>query len=303
MNRIQQILYRKAMRYNLEHAATYLVAGSRMLAHPLAFGQRIRQARRIAAGSARRGFMTRDKGFALFEPGVLPGADRVVEICQKIFAEKCGADGANSLSSKKPYLQNILEEKDLLAHPEILEFVLSDPIIEIAAGYLGYVPELCSLALFVSRVNSTISGSQMFHWDSADPHHLKCFIHISDVGPEHGPFTLLSADKSRWLRGRANRRWSDAKLADADVFEHCNETDVVSVTGLAGSGVFVDTSQCLHCGSRVASGVRVVFNFHYATFSDYLTISKDISRDIRLEHYPALRAQAGANVSIHADSS
>ena len=99
---------------------------------------------------------------------------------------------------------------------------------------------------------------------------MKLFVNIYEVDDRHGPFTLLPADVSaRVMRGLHPRTTfaSFRRYTDVEVLEFSHPSDFVTVSGAAGSAMLVDTSRCLHFGSRVRSGhCRLVYCAQFCRF-------------------------------------
>ena len=233
----------------------------RILAHPISYVRRRLCARRVLRDTAHRGVISRKTGYAPFAPKALPQTDSVVEACQRLFSERHGSDTSGA---PKPFYANLLDEQDLLTKPEILEFALDDQIIEIVTDYLGTLPRLSALGLQYSPINETTVSSQMFHVDGDDFHQIKCFINVLDVGPEDGPLSFFPADTSKRVRAALRHGWRAGRLTDKEVFGECEEEELVAVTGPAGSGVLLDTSACLHFGSRARRRPRLTLMCQYA---------------------------------------
>ena len=62
----------------------------RIFAHPMSYMRRRRRSRRVLRDAGHRGVICRQKGFAALAPNALPKTDMVVEVCQRIFAERHG---------------------------------------------------------------------------------------------------------------------------------------------------------------------------------------------------------------------
>ena len=238
----------------------------RIAAHPINYRRRADVGRTIVRDTPWASFIDRRKGYALFGPETLPGVNRVVEVCQGIYGDFLSGNTERQEGVRKDFFVNILEEDALEDYPEILEFVLSNPVIEAATAYLNAVPILRGVGIYYSRNNESIESSQLFHTDYDDFRQVKCFINVEGVDQDGGPFTLLPADTSLRVRKRLNHGWRDRRLTDREVFEYCSPNELVTLAGPAGSGGMVDTSNCLHFGSRVRGKDRVVFMFQYTTY-------------------------------------
>ncbi len=244
--------------------ALRLVKFRRVARHLTAYLRRRSAARDILARSQWAQYIPRDRGYRLLSHDSLSGSEDVVKICRDLFEGKGGMQSFQM--GKKPFFTNILEFSDLEARPEILDFVLSDAVIESVTGYLGTVPRLNSLGLFVSDANEGLESSQLFHLDGEDFRMMKCFYNLDAVTPENGPFTFLPKAATKRVRMALNTDPRDGRAEDGDVFQFCDPSDAISLTGPAGQGAFVDTANCLHFGSRARAGYRIVLMFCYSPY-------------------------------------
>jgi hypothetical protein len=181
------------------------------------------------------------------------------------------------LAQKQSFLRYLLDDEDLSQHPEIVDLALSDGLLGPATRYLGMVPYLSRVDLMYSlpRGSGDNIASQLFHLDHEGVTQVKAFIHLFDVGDREGPFTFIPANATsrivndirhlRKQRGSHNdvevRRYSDEEIAAVG-----GTRDIVTVKGPTGTGVAVDTSRCLHLGSRVDEGTfRLCLYLQYCT--------------------------------------
>lgn len=192
-------------------------------------------------------------------------------------------------AQKQSFLRYLLDDEDLRQHPEIVDFALRDDLLGAATRYLGMVPYLSRVDLMYSlpRGSGDNIASQLFHLDHEGVTQVKAFIHLFDVGDREGPFTFIPADATtrivndiRHLRKRSGshhdvelRRYSDEEIAAVG-----GTKDIVTVKGPTGAGVAVDTSRCLHLGSRVDEGTfRLCLYLQYCTTHE-LTNVYDVAR-------------------------
>jgi hypothetical protein len=232
------------------------------------------------------------KGYALLSPDALGGFSDVLASCRQLFAAKKAEIDAQLtdferwtpeqqqkfMTRKQSFLRYLLDDDDLRRHPELVNFALNDAMLGAATRYLGMVPYLTRIDLMYSLPRSGGGKnieSQLFHLDHEGLTQIKHFIHLFDVGEHEGPFTFIPADATarivrdvRTLRKRQKsgqnielRRYSDEEIAAVGGTE-----DIVTVTGPVGSGVAVDTSRCLHLGSRVDPG-----SFRLCLYTQYCT--------------------------------
>jgi hypothetical protein len=227
--------------------------------------------------------MTRNGGWGHVSLATFDRLDEVLTICRQLFEEKYarleqGPDQrvgeSRGTLAKRQFLRNILMDDDLRRHPELVDFVLSDKALGIATSYLGTVPYLNRIDMLYStpRQGEDLIKSQLFHVDPEGLTQVKFFINVFDVGEPEGPFTFIPADASaRILRDiRRLRRERGVphggRYTDEEVDAVGGTSSIVSLTGPRGTGVSIDTSRCLHLGSRVAPGAfRLVLYVQYCT--------------------------------------
>ncbi len=252
-----------------------------MATRPAAHLAARRNARKLRTTSRWSAFVPRDSGYRLFSDDTFQEASAIVAACQDIYTRHAHEIGLRPVN--KHYFYNILTDDDLRAHPILADFALSAAVTETVTGYLGQVPRLHSLGVFYSAVNDTIDGSQMYHVDGDALNQVKCFINIWDVGPGSGGLTFFP----KTLTSRPLRHGGLLKtLRDYDVYRTVSEKHAIIANGPAGSGLFVDTSRCLHQGSRATERPRLVFQFQY------------VPRPDALPAYPAKRVVKGGHLHV-----
>ena len=221
----------------------------------------------------------RKKGYGLLPPDSTGELSQVLAMCRHIFelkkadieARLAGFEDWDQerkqkyLARKQSFLRYLLDDEDLRQHPELVDWALSDASLGSATQYLGMVPYLSRVDLMYSlpRDGDDNIASQLFHLDYEGVTQVKTFVHVFDVDEAHGPFTFIPADATarivrdiRQLRRQRrtgqdveSRRYSDEEIAAVG-----GRDDIVTVIGPAGTGVAIDTSRCLHLGSRVRPG-------------------------------------------------
>lgn len=230
--------------------------------------------RRLAGGQRRpyqplapdwRGFVDPKIGFRAFGKDFLPQAEQVVAACKAIFARHAEAT-QNVEDFNKSYFFNLADLDDLKANPVLLDLAFGPQLASIATDYLGNA-RLNSIGVFYSGPGSSMEGSQLFHVDGDCRRQLKCFVHAWDVDETSGPFTTYPANgTTRELRDLGLMK----KLEDADLARRMQPAEAMPMVGEAGSGLFCDTSRCLHQGSRARGAARLVLCIQYVSRPDAL---------------------------------
>jgi hypothetical protein len=137
-------------------------------------------------------------------------------------------------------------------------------VVDLATAYMGAVPVLSSARLWWTPPNDSVQQSQLYHSDGEDDRQLKFFFNLFDVTEDAGPLTFLPADVSAQVRRRLG--YVSGKLDDETIAAAAGSLDPVRATGPAGSGVALDTSRCLHYGSRRNTVGRLVLMFQFTSF-------------------------------------
>lgn len=277
-------------RLNAFRAGRALLRACVIARHPWEYWLRRRQARRLARIAAPVP-IDRTAGFSRFAITDFEGLPGVIRLAKHIYEERrpeLGVVRANA--RKREYLEEILSDEDLRRYPEFVQFCLSVPVVNAVSRYLGTVPVLRRVGLLLSSPANDNAGSRLYHLDPEDFRQVKLFVNVFGVTPDHGPLTWLPGPVSRtvlkhvWGREKAERahrdqfrRWDDDELTPLAA-----ASDRVELLGPSGTGAFVDTSRCLHFGSRIKPGaMRLVFyaqylryHFPYATDRNRINLSR-----------------------------
>jgi hypothetical protein len=279
-------------RRHVYHRARYTSAGRAMLAvSDLATSPRdaLQRKRAVLAYNRRHPDtrLDRREGYAILQPGSLPGSNEIISLALHLFEEKkrkleaaIGPDTA--LHAKKwAFLRSVLTNQDLIEHPQLVEFALSDGLLSLVTNYLGTIPHLNRVDLLysVSHGGEEAISSQIYHLDPEGRRQAKLFLNLRDIGPDEGPFTFIPAtDSSRIIKAIKRRRSTaddDGELLmgrylDDEIARASGLEKAIRVMGPAGSAVLVDTSRCLHCGSRVKPGTyRLCLYIQYCSSREH----------------------------------
>ena len=130
-----------------------------------------------------------------------------------------------------------------------VQFALQESVLELISAYYGELPRLDSVLLTWSReTKGPLAYSQLWHRDHDDPRVVKLFVYLTDVETEEdGPFTFIPAPISR-LAGFSFK----SRRTDADIARKIPGNAIRMLKAPRLSAFVVDTSRCLHMGSRMA---------------------------------------------------
>ena len=141
---------------------------------------------------------------------------------------------------------------------------LQDPVLQLLTRALGEVPQMDYVLLTLSQgSDAPLTSSQLWHKDYDDIRTLKLFVYLTDVEkPEHGPFTFLPAPSSDKIGFTRHSHRPDEQVFRGAV----RREDVREMYGSRMSAFIVETSRCLHMGSRLAPGhTRLLYTATFTT--------------------------------------
>ena len=214
---------------------------------------------------------TLSDGYAAFSVDDIPNGRATSNLLIMMWRTRCHGDSYDEdmpwrqKSSSYPALRNCLKADDLLRYPDIADFILSDLFLAMAGHYLQGVPRLASVELWWTTANITTQGSQLYHTDMEDRRQLKIFINLTEVDPEAGPLTFFPLSVSTIVRKEVGH--TRGRLQDENVHQYCSPSQTISFVGGVGSGMAIDTSGCLHYGSRTRDSDRLVLMIQYVPFN------------------------------------
>jgi hypothetical protein len=263
----RQLLYHFGSRMAIPFPILKAVADTVDVAgNPSDFVKRRKAARETILGSQWRDRMSRQSGFASFAATEVPGSSDVVETCRKILKQR-----EQSISELDPRVtfHKLLTGDDIRSYPLLLEFALSEPLIHTVTDYLGTLPRLHDINLWLSPPVDQLRSSHYYHLDKPEVSFIGAFVNVFDVKPEDGPLTILPADISATVERKTDyhRRYilgPDARINDSEMTDHIRENEEVVFTGKAGEVNVFDTSRCFHYGSRCKHDARVMLQIRYA---------------------------------------
>lgn len=148
-------------------------------------------------------------------------------------------------------LDEDMEQGMLPTDNPFVSFALQPAVLGILSRALGELPQLDYVLLTLSHGDSReLTYSQLWHRDHDDVRTIKLFVYLTDVVSEaHGPFTFLPAHISDRF-GFSIR----SHRGDAEILPRVKLGEVVSMIAPRLTTFMVETSRCLHMGSRMAPG-------------------------------------------------
>jgi hypothetical protein len=165
-------------------------------------------------------------------------------------------------SSEGIYKHIIGAECFSLAPGALFHEALNDDLLAKVTAYFGARPLLHGARLLVTEPTGEtgIERDQMWHRDRYDASTLRLFIYLDECALAQGPFRYLPRAQSDRLLRTLVSRVSDEYLDRRGDLNHA-----VEVVGSAGDRFVADVRKLVHCGSRITTGRRLVFNAIYTT--------------------------------------
>ncbi len=206
-----------------------------------------------------------EKGSGVLDLNALPEAMPAARAMQNFYEELKAAGRVKKPAGyrKAEFLVRLSGDEEVLAIEAARNYVLSEEIISLASHYFEQVPILSRVDFWWSPENDTKSESQLYHYDGEDKSQLKLILNICDVDERTGPFTFIDAKSSAKI---ASSRRHSQRLDDEAVETIVGEDAAIQLLGPSGTVGAVDTSRCLHYGSRGNSKDRLILMIQFTRF-------------------------------------
>ena len=177
----------------------------------------------------------------------------------------------DELKKKDENIIKLFSSKDYDCSSSEFKFVSNESLLKIISEYLGSVPLLTHISLWYSPNSKSHDGSsQIYHLDHEDYKQVKGFLYVYDVDDYTGPLNIININQSNSIQKKINYRLNKTGKRVSDetikILKDKNiEINEMVMNGKSGDLVLVDTSNCFHFGSRMASKPRFVLAFQYIT--------------------------------------
>ena len=178
----------------------------------------------------------------------------------------------------KPYLQDISPEGAMDRYPSLLDFITSSPVLATVAPCFGYIPPLPgtipegvrlmeSSTAFDPAADGPWRESQLYHLDYHSTPTVYVIVAVRDIDPDDGPLHFLGAAASRRVAEALDygSRGVPYRLTDEDVYSIVDESEVNRFAVPAGTVLFLESSACMHFGSRRPANNRYQFQYSFTS--------------------------------------
>jgi hypothetical protein len=208
----------------------------------------------------------RDVGFVFYEGSKFPDVPAVVSSARDVLA-RTDLDQLQAGANKR-FMMKLLDPDLVTLDSPFMRLALHPDIIATVSRYLRMVPILQFVSVyFSSESGAGFSKSQLYHCDSDDVEQVKVWVLCDEVTPETGPLTLLPAAESDLVKKTIGYRY-DTAVTDDQVSEVLGSRKAEhQFVGPPGTVGFIDTSRCLHFGSRFTNPTmtRLIVMLQYVT--------------------------------------
>jgi hypothetical protein len=212
-------------------------------------------------GAPTRPTLQMHDGWALDTSMTLPHLERVLEDSDRIIAERAGKR-KSAAGAYRSYFQDVWTPEDCERYPAFLDFATSSDLLVTVSHYLRAIPALSTtLPSGIRFVESNAAfddqpdephDSQLYHIDYYSLPNVYVLVLLADTTHEHGPWTFIPRARSQEARAHLGY-WNECRgyrLSDADVYSVIDRDEAIEFTGTRGSVLFIESSGCLHFGSR-----------------------------------------------------
>jgi len=226
-------------------------------------------------------------GYAYPAPGLIKGVPEAVAFSNRLLEAKRHESKTDPRTFRGADLLAAARYEEA---PAFFDMALSDEMLQIAAHYMGEVPVLARPRLWWTKPEAYgPGGPQLFHIGArARPvvvRQAKFLFVMSDVDADSGPFTFLPLNISQEIVSAINYEMGE-EIPDEVIFKYAKPSDVMTFTGKAGTGIFVDTSRCFHFGRRKQTKERLMLMIQYKW-------KRDVPITDRVERSPAFYDKYG----------
>lgn len=220
--------------------------------------ERRRQAQLLAVTSAQRAKADdlNRNGYAIVTDLIDSKIQEQIAAAGQVRLQNIEAAEAGQSSTWKKFWVRLLdaEMKDgqLSADNVFVRYALQAPVINVISAALGEIPWLDYVLLSYSRyTGEELASSQLWHRDHDDVRVIKFFSYLTDVEEDaDGPFTFLPKQAT----DKFGYPLLSSHFPDEQVFSKVPRSDIKVMKAPRLAAFMVDTTKCLHMGSRMGPG-------------------------------------------------
>ncbi len=201
-----------------------------------------------------------EDGYAIDTSGNLPHLEELLQDCDTIIEERAGTR-TSDIGTYRSFFQQLYQPGDAERFPSLLDFATSSDVVRTVAGYLESIPVMSTtLPQGIRVVESNAAyddedaphDSQLYHIDYYSKPNVYVLVTLRDTTIENGPWTFLplsDTDRAKKALGYWGREHG-YRLSDEQVYGAADPAREIRFTYPRGTVLFIESSGCLHFGSR-----------------------------------------------------
>ncbi|BBC24313.1 2OG-Fe(II) oxygenase [Pseudanabaena sp. ABRG5-3] len=195
---------------------------------------------------------------------LIPDSHKLLEAAQPITNELAQQSRSPSHLGKHTLMANA---DQLLAHPEIIRWGLSERLLKIVECYLGLPVGYGALSFYYSVADGRDAGPRIWHRDKEDWKMVKVAVYLNDVDEFGGPFQCVKSDINKFLI-ETLPQYKGLTNSELEQLLKTNNPDeyLTSCVGKTGTVIFTDTSKYYHRGKPPSKSDRSAVFFHYFSY-------------------------------------
>lgn len=250
-------IWRRALWHLNRTPVAHVIKGIRRAAASKSVGKRRRLAATIASTPAEAAMAEQlnREGYAIVTEAMDPLVLQSLEVATADLQQRARSRAVKQASNHKDFWTRLLDQEmqdgKLPTDNAFAAFALQPAVLSILSRAYGELPHLDYVLLTLSRdTGKELSFSQLWHRDHDDTRVIKLFVYLTEVASlDDGPLTFIP--------GPASDRFGfslHSQTPDAVVSSRVSPDEVQSLIRPKLSVFMVETSRCLHMGSRLSAG-------------------------------------------------
>jgi hypothetical protein len=193
----------------------------------------------------------------------IPASQQLLEAAEPITKQLAQLSRAPSHAGKHTLMATA---EQLLKHPEILCWGLSQRLLKIVECYLGLPVGYGGLSFYHSVADGRDAGPRIWHRDKEDWRMIKVAVYLNNVDESGGPYQCVKSAVNNHLVATLPK-YQGLTHTQMQEFLNTTATDwLVSCLGQAGTVIFTDTARCYHRGKPPIQTDRSAIFFHYFSY-------------------------------------
>jgi hypothetical protein len=201
-------------------------------------------------------------GWAIDDSMSLPHLQQILEDSEEIFAEREGARTSEKGGYRSHFQDLWRPLDDSKKYPAFLDFATCSDVLASVIDYIGTIPVLTNNVPSGIRVVESnaafddkpgqLHDSQLYHIDYYSLPNVYVLVLLRDTTSENGPWTFLPRSVTERVSSKLHY-WTKEhgyRLTDDQVYSVAKRDEVIEFTGKRGTVLFIESSGCMHFGSR-----------------------------------------------------